>query len=223
MRACLGGHEETALALYRWHAPSLKMRNYDGESCLGLAAPHERLCAELARLEKIRKLSQASRSAAARDRGRARSGGSGSAVAGKGGGEFLKPGIISRLNDRVYKRVNIVELILVFAFLLGNPAGLLAWMRIYPPEAASEAASNIPACPFLTPRQLSPLPTLPYAAPPLPRAPWRLPPPSPPSTCPLRLSRRRRLQAAAEANCGPPLPLLSPEPSAPPLPRCNNP
>ncbi len=103
MRACLVGHEDTALTLYRWHAPSLKTRNYDGESCLDLAAPHERLCAELTRLEKIRKLSQASRSTAARDnRGRARSGGSGGGGSGGGAaanratGEFLKPGIISR-------------------------------------------------------------------------------------------------------------------------------
>ena len=91
MRACLHGREDAALALYRWHAAALKVRNYDGESCLELAAPHESLCAELARLEKIRKLSEASRSAAEREH-RARGGGSGSSGSrGGSSGEFLKP------------------------------------------------------------------------------------------------------------------------------------
>ena len=51
MRACYSGHYETALFLYRWNGLAFHILNYDGESCLDLAAPHEELCAELARLE----------------------------------------------------------------------------------------------------------------------------------------------------------------------------
>lgn len=58
MRACLNGKEDTALYLYRWTPAALKILNYDGESCLDLAAPHERLSSELERLEKIKKMSE---------------------------------------------------------------------------------------------------------------------------------------------------------------------
>ena len=99
MRACLQGHEETALFLYRWNAAALKVRNYDGETCLDLAAKHEKLAAELERLEKIRKLSHnrwsSSSSSSAKLVGAgAASGNSGRNSVGKG--EFLKPGLIAR-------------------------------------------------------------------------------------------------------------------------------
>ncbi len=54
MRSCLYGKRETALFLYRWNPTVIKVRNYDGESCLDLAAPHEALFAELESLEKER-------------------------------------------------------------------------------------------------------------------------------------------------------------------------
>ena len=53
MRACYSGHYETAIFLYRWNRAAFNVLNYDGESCLDLAAPHEELYFELARLDGI--------------------------------------------------------------------------------------------------------------------------------------------------------------------------
>ena len=99
MRACLNGREETALFLYRWNSATLKIRNYDGETCLDLAAPYDGLCSELERLERIRKLSQSSSSSSSRHSTSTSSTGS----AGNGNqklrsktAEFLKPSILLR-------------------------------------------------------------------------------------------------------------------------------
>ena len=54
MRSCFYGKCDTAAFLYRWNPTVMKVRNYDGESCLDLAAPHESLFAELESLEEER-------------------------------------------------------------------------------------------------------------------------------------------------------------------------
>ena len=54
MRSCFYGKRDTASFLYRWNPTVMKVRNYDGESCLDLAAPHETLFADLESLEKER-------------------------------------------------------------------------------------------------------------------------------------------------------------------------
>ena len=54
MRSCLYGKRDTAALLYRWNPTVMKVRNYDGESCLDLAAPHEALFADLESLERER-------------------------------------------------------------------------------------------------------------------------------------------------------------------------
>ena len=54
MRSCLYGKRDTAAFLYRWNPTVMKVRNYDGESCLDLAAPHEALFADLESLERER-------------------------------------------------------------------------------------------------------------------------------------------------------------------------
>ena len=54
MRSCLYGKRDTAVFLYRWNPTVMKVRNYDGESCLDLAAPHEGLFAELESSERER-------------------------------------------------------------------------------------------------------------------------------------------------------------------------
>ena len=54
MRSCFYGKLDTAIFLYRWNPTVMKVRNYDGESCLDLAAPHEALFAEIESLEKER-------------------------------------------------------------------------------------------------------------------------------------------------------------------------
>eukprot|EP00095_Tigriopus_kingsejongensis_P010378 maker-scaffold251_size238241-snap-gene-1.17 protein:Tk10378 transcript:maker-scaffold251_size238241-snap-gene-1.17-mRNA-1 annotation:"calmodulin-binding transcription" len=58
MKACLNGKKDTALLLYQWSPAALKVLNFDGESCLDLAAPNDLLCSELERLEKIRDLAR---------------------------------------------------------------------------------------------------------------------------------------------------------------------
>ena len=84
MRACFNGHYETAIFFYRWNSAAFKVRNYDGESCLDLAAPYEELCAELARLERIRKMGElASRAAKASKKV--------SMTSAAAASEFLKP------------------------------------------------------------------------------------------------------------------------------------
>ncbi len=82
MRACDAGHQAAALTLYRWCAPALQVRNSAGESCLDRAARHPKLCAELGRLERMRRLNEAS--AAAKDRGAVKP------------GDFLRPGMLAR-------------------------------------------------------------------------------------------------------------------------------
>jgi len=109
MRACFHGHEEAALLLYRWHAPAFKLRNYDNESCSDLAAAHERLGAELTRLERIRKLGDASRAVSGRSTGCAAA----AAMGKKAVGEFLKP---SRVATRKPSRAASLDEYL-------NPAG----------------------------------------------------------------------------------------------------
>lgn len=54
MRACFYGKTDTATFLYRWNPSVIKIRNYDGETCLDLAAPHDALFAELEVMEKER-------------------------------------------------------------------------------------------------------------------------------------------------------------------------
>ncbi len=58
MRACDHGHESTVLVLYGFEPSAARIRNFDGESCLDLVAPHERLSAELARLLRVAKKQQ---------------------------------------------------------------------------------------------------------------------------------------------------------------------
>ena len=84
MRACLNGKEDTALYLYRWNSAAIKILNYDGESCLDLAAPHESLSSELERLEKIKKMSE--------EAARHVQPNPVPSKVGRRGSEFLKPG-----------------------------------------------------------------------------------------------------------------------------------
>ena len=59
MRACMNGRESTTLFLYRWDPLAFRIRNYDGESCLDLAAPFDSLYNELERLERSKSKSAA--------------------------------------------------------------------------------------------------------------------------------------------------------------------
>lgn len=51
MRACMCGQTSAALFLHSWNSSVMKVRNYDGESCLELAGPFDDLAAELKRRE----------------------------------------------------------------------------------------------------------------------------------------------------------------------------